>query len=360
MDRALELAQKAKGRTSPNPLVGSVVVNNGQIVGEGYHQKAGGPHAEVFALDEAGEKARGATIYVTLEPCSHYGRTPPCSEKIIASGIKKAVIAMVDPNPKVAGKGIKQLEEAGIEVETGLREKEARMMNEIFLKYIVTGRPFVVLKAGMSLDGKIATRTGESRWITGDKSRMLVHQMRDQMDGIMVGIGTILADNPQLTTRLPGGQGQNPIRIIVDSKAQTPTEARVLDSCARTIIAVTEQASKDKINLLQEKGAEILLIKEKNGVLDLTDLIEKLGKLEITSLLLEGGSTLNGSMLQEGLVDKANFFIAPKIIGGKDAPGPVGGLGIEHLDDALILKKYSAKTLEDGILVEGYLCSQEL
>jgi len=355
MQQALNLAEKARGKTTPNPLVGAIVVKNGEVIGQGYHQKAGEPHAEVFALQEAGEKAHDATIYVTLEPCSHYGRTPPCSKKIIESGIKRAVIAMVDPNPKVAGQGIAQLKEAGIEVTLGIGEQKAMSLNEIFLKYITTGKPFLVLKTGMSLDGKIATKNGHSRWITCEQSRAFVHQMRNQLDAIMVGIGTVLQDNPQLTTRLPEGEGRNPLRIIVDSKARIPLDSRVLDEQAPTIVAVTSAADQQKIALLQAKGIKILEIKEKKGRIDLHDLLIKLGKLEITSVLLEGGSTLNGAMLQDKLVDKAYFFIASKIIGGKDAPTPIGGEGIDTLEQAVQMKEYQVKRIGTDILLQGYL-----
>jgi len=356
MEQALSLAEKAKGRTTPNPLVGAVVVKDGQVVGQGYHQKAGGPHAEVFALDEAGEKAQGATIYVTLEPCSHYGRTPPCTKKIIAAGIKKVVVAMIDPNPKVAGRGIEQLKHAGIEVVVGVEEEKARALNEVFLKYITTGQPFVILKTGMSLDGKIATKTGESRWITGPEARAYVHQIRDEVDAIMVGIGTVMHDNPQLTTRLPDCKAKDPIRVIVDSKGQIPLDAQVLNlqSQTRTIVAATSQIPPKKIELLQEKGAQVLIIEEQDGQVNMHKLLEQLGKLEITSILLEGGSTLNGTMVREKLIDKIFFFIAPKIISGRNAPGPIGGDGIENLEEALFLKQGQMKRVGDDWLIEAY------
>lgn len=357
MEAALVLAEKARGKTSPNPLVGALVVKDGEIVGRGYHQKAGGPHAEVFALEEAGGKAQGATLYVTLEPCSHYGRTPPCTEKIIASGVKKVVAAMVDPNPKVAGLGLQQLRKAGIEVEIGLCEDEAKRLNQVFLKYISTGKPFVILKTGMSLDGKIATRNGDSKWITSEESRAYVHQIRDQVDAIMVGIGTILKDDPQLTTRLPAGPGNDPIRIIVDSSAQIPVSCKVLNqqSSAETIIATTTKASPEKISLLEAKGARILVVEEKNGHVNMHKLMDQLGKLEITSLLVEGGSSINGAVIRDKLVDKVFFFIAPKIIGGEKAPSPIGGIGVETMKEVVRLKDYQMRPIGSDFLIEGYL-----
>jgi len=356
MKEALDLAAKARGRTSPNPLVGALVVKDGQIIGRGYHQKAGGPHAEVFALEEAGEKARGATLYVTLEPCSHHGRTPPCTEKVVAAGIKKVVVAMVDPNPKVAGRGLEQLKAAGVEVEVGLGEAEAKHLNEVFLKYITTGRPFIILKTGMSLDGKIATRSGDSRWITSEESRAYVHQIRDQVDAIMVGIGTILKDDPQLTTRLPNGQGKDPIRVIVDSSAQIPLSCKVLtqDSPAQTIIATTTKASPEKVDLLAAKGVRVLVIEEKNGHVSMHKLMEELGKLEISSLLVEGGSSINGAVIRDKLVDKVFFFIAPQIIGGESAPSPIGGIGVETIKEVVKLKDYQMRCIGPDFLIEGY------
>ena len=356
MRKALELAKLAEGRTSPNPLVGAVVVKDGQIIGRGYHHQAGGPHAEVFALEEAGEEACGAELYVTLEPCSHYGRTPPCTKKIIESQIKKVHIAMVDPNPLVAGKGIEQLKEAGIEVEVGILEEEARRLNEVFLKYIVTKRPFVILKSAMTLDGKIATKAGESRWITNEASRAYVHELRDKVDGIMVGIGTVLADDPELTTRLGYREGKNPLRIIVDTKARIPLSAAVceVNDSKRTLLVVGESADPNKIAKLKKLGVEICAAKEKNGQIDLPALLDTLGEREITSILLEGGSTLNGMMLEERLVDKVYFFYALKIFGGWDAPSAIGGAGIGRIADAPVITDYTIQQIENDILMTGY------
>lgn len=356
MHKALELAKLAEGRTSPNPLVGALVVKDGQIVGRGYHQRAGGPHAEVFALEEAGEEACGAELYVTLEPCSHYGRTPPCTKKIIESKIRKVHIAMVDPNSLVAGRGIKQLKEAGIKVEVGILEKEAKRLNEVFLKYIVTKRPFVILKTAMTLDGRIATKAGESRWITNEASRAYVHELRDKVDGIMVGIGTVLADDPELTTRLADRKGKNPLRIIVDTKARIPLSAAVceVNDSKRTLLVVGENADSNKMASLKELGVEICVVKEKNGQIDLPALMVTLGEREITSILLEGGSTLNGMMLAERLIDKVYFFYAPKIFGGREAPSAIGGVGTDRIADAPVITDYTLQQIENDILMIGY------
>ncbi|MCL6635390.1 MAG: bifunctional diaminohydroxyphosphoribosylaminopyrimidine deaminase/5-amino-6-(5-phosphoribosylamino)uracil reductase RibD, partial [Peptococcaceae bacterium] len=330
MRMALELAGRARGRTSPNPMVGAVVVKDGKVVGSGYHLRAGTPHAEVHALNEAGEKARGATLYVTLEPCCHYGRTGPCSEAVIGAGIARVVVAMTDPNPKVAGGGIKRLREAGIEVTLGVLEEEARELNEVFIKYITTGRPFVVAKAAMSLDGKIATRSGRSKWITGPEARAYGHQLRDWYDAIMVGIGTVLADDPSLTARLPGGKGRDPVRVILDSRARIPLNAGVLTrrSGAPTIIAATAAAPQAKLAALRRAGARVLVVNDGPRV-DLAGLMKLLAEQEITSVLIEGGSGVHGSALAAGIVDKVAWFIAPRIIGGREAPGPVGGEGVD-------------------------------
>lgn len=352
----LDLAKKAIGKTSPNPLVGAVVVKEGEVIGTGYHKKAGDPHAEVYALEEAGENARGATLYINLEPCSHFGRTPPCVEKIISAGIKKVVASHEDPNPKVAGKGFEILKKAGIMVKTGVLEKEAKKLNEGFIKYITAGVPFVTLKAAITLDGKIATKTGASRWITGEKSRGAVHGLRNMSDAILTGIGTVIADDPQLTTRLDEG-GRDPIRIIVDSKARTPLEAKILhlDSPAPTIIAVTEKANSENIKKLREIGAEVLVIPEKSGQVDLIALLKELGNREILNLVVEAGGTLGYSLFAEGLVDKIYCFVAPLIFGGKDAPSFIGGEGIESVSDAWSLEDIEIKRYEEDILLVGYV-----
>lgn len=355
MKTALTLAARARGRTSPNPMVGAVVVKEGKIIGRGYHLKAGTPHAEIHALNEAGQEAKGATLYVTLEPCCHHGRTGPCTEAVINASVARVVTAMADPNPLVSGKGIKRLREAGIEVTLGVMEKEAMELNEVFIKYITTGRPFVVAKAAMSLDGKIATRSGKSKWITGPAARAYGHQLRDRYDAILVGIGTVLADDPSLTTRLPGGGGRDPVRVILDSRARISPQATVLtqQSDAPTIIAVTAAAPPERLKALRQTGAVVLVVNEGPRV-DLTELMKILGSKGITSVLIEGGAGVHSSAIGAGLVDKAAWFIAPKIIGGTTAPGPVGGTGADDPSGAAALERIRVKRLEPDILLEGY------
>ena len=357
---ALNLARNATGRTSPNPLVGAVIVREGRIVGAGWHRKAGTPHAEIHALNMAGDLASGATLYVTLEPCSHHGRTGPCAEAVVKAGIKRCVIAMEDPNPKVAGKGIAILEQAGIEVRCGVLEDEARELNEVFLKWITSKRPFVVLKTAMSLDGKIATATGKSQWITGEAARRRGHEFRDIYDSILVGIGTVLADDPSLTTRLPDGTGKNPVRIVVDSQARTPLTAKVItDGQARTIIAVSGHAPVHRIVALREAGAEVIEAFDKSksdlSKVDLSILMEKLGAMEISSVYVEGGGTVNFSLLKAGLVDKVYAFIAPKLIGGHEALTPVEGEGFAELTEAVELERTTVETIGQDILLTGYV-----
>ncbi|WP_037352490.1 bifunctional diaminohydroxyphosphoribosylaminopyrimidine deaminase/5-amino-6-(5-phosphoribosylamino)uracil reductase RibD [Selenomonas sp. FC4001] len=357
---ALNLARNATGRTSPNPLVGAVIVREGRIVGAGWHRKAGTPHAEIHALNMAGDLASGATLYVTLEPCSHHGRTGPCAEAVVKAGIKRCVIAMEDPNPKVAGKGIAILEQAGIEVRCGVLEDEARELNEVFLKWITAKRPFVVLKTAMSLDGKIATATGKSQWITGEAARRRGHEFRDIYDSILVGIGTVLADDPSLTTRLPDGVGKNPVRVVVDSQARTPLTAKVItDGQARTIIAVSGLAPVHRIVALREAGAEVIEAFDKSksdlSKVDLSILMEKLGAMEISSVYVEGGGTVNFSLLKAGLVDKVYAFIAPKLIGGREALTPVEGEGFAELTDAVELEHTTVETIGQDILLTGYV-----
>lgn len=356
MQLALELAAKARGRTSPNPMVGAVIVKNGEIVGKGFHAKAGSAHAEIVALAEAGERARDATIYVTLEPCCHYGKTGPCTDALIKAGVKKVVVAMTDPNPLVAGKGIAKLKNAGIEVSCCIMEQEAQRLNEVFIKYITTRRPFVVLKAATSLDGKIATSTGESKWITGEHAREYGHRLRDSYDAILVGVNTVISDDPSLTARLPEGRGKDPIRIILDSTARTPTAAKVLTqlTAAHTIIATTEAAPAERRASLMAAGAEVIVVPGDSTKVDLIKLMEILGEKQITSVLIEGGGMVNGSALRAGIVDKVAWFMATKIIGGDEAPGPVRGTGIEHLKDATQLLDISIEKLDQDILITGY------
>lgn len=357
MKRALELAKKGEGYTSPNPLVGAVIVKDGKIIGEGYHEKYGSYHAEVNAFLNAKEDVKGATMYVTLEPCSHYGKTPPCANKIVEKGIKKVVIAHKDPNDKVAGRGINILKENGIEVVTGVLEEESRKLNEIFLKYITTKLPFSILKTAMTLDGKIASRTGDSKWITNEESRNYVHKLRQKLSAIMVGIGTIIADDPYLTTRLEGVPSRDPIRIVVDTKARIPLEANVLNlnSNARTIVAVTELAPAEKLQKIKDKGGEVIITPLKNNKVDLNYLMKALGEKGIDSILIEGGSELNFSAIEAGIVDKVNAFIAHKIIGGNMAKTPIGGQGIELMKNALILNNIDIQRFGDDLMIEGYI-----
>jgi len=359
MQLALELAEKGRGAVAPNPMVGAIIVKDGRIIGSGYHEKIGEGHAEVNAFRSAIEDVAGATIYVTLEPCSHYGKTPPCSDKIIEKKIGRVVIAALDPNPLVSGRGVKKLEDAGIEVVTGVLAEESSRLNEIFMKYIVKKEPFVVMKAAMSLDGKIATRTGESQWITGPAARERVHQLRSALTGIMVGVQTVIMDNPQLTSRIPGGK--NPVRIIIDSTLRIPLEAKVLQDqdTAKTIIATTERADRNKAAQLEEAGIEILTVPAKDGRTDLKALMRVLGERGIDSILLEGGATLNFSALEAHIVDKVQVYVAPKLIGGETAKTPVGGEGIEKLSQAFSVIELKASTVGEDILLEGYLSKKE-
>ncbi|MDA8442153.1 MAG: bifunctional diaminohydroxyphosphoribosylaminopyrimidine deaminase/5-amino-6-(5-phosphoribosylamino)uracil reductase RibD [Peptococcaceae bacterium] len=352
MAEALRLAALAIGRTSPNPLVGAVVVRDDKIIGRGYHQKAGTPHAEIHALAEAGKAARGATVYVTLEPCSHHGRTPPCSDALIKAEVNKVVIAMRDPNPLVAGEGIAQLQRAGIVVEVGDQAPEAARLNEVFLKYIATKLPFVTFKTAMSLDGKIATAGGESRWITGSETRQWVHRLRDCYDAILVGSGTVLADNPELTARIPNGR--NPIRLVVDSRLRIPLSAKLLSGAQTTpvIIATTHLAPQAKIAALQALGVQIM--RYESAQVPLPQFFRDLGQIEITSILCEGGSTLAAALFTQALIDKVHFCIAPKIIGGDAAPGPIGGNGIAVLKDALQLHELDVQHHGSDLILTGY------
>jgi len=354
MSLALELAGQARGRTSPNPLVGAVIVKNETIIGTGYHHKAGTPHAEVHALAAAGEEARGADLYVTLEPCNHYGRTPPCTEAIIKAGIKRVFVALEDPNPLVSGQGVARLRSGGLEVSVGLMAAKAGRQNEVFLKYIQTGLPFVALKAAMSLDGKIATAAGQSKWITGEEARLHGHGLRNSYDAILVGLGTVQADNPSLTCRLPNGQGRDPLRIIVDSKLTISKEAQVLqnNSQAPAIIATTAQAAQQRVAELGQL-AQVLIVNDGPQV-SLPELLRLLAKQEITSVLVEGGGLINGSFLREQLVDKYYFYLAPKLIGGSGAPGPFQGIGTEELIRVPQLKELTVDYLGRDLLIIGY------
>jgi diaminohydroxyphosphoribosylaminopyrimidine deaminase/5-amino-6-(5-phosphoribosylamino)uracil reductase len=354
MKRALLLARKGKGRTSPNPLVGAVLVKRGKVVGEGYHAKAGEAHAEIVALRKAGKEARGSTLYVTLEPCTHYGKTPPCAPAVIQAGVRRVVVGMVDPNPVVKGKGISALRKAGIDVHSGTLEKECKTLNEAFCKYILMKVPFVILKVAATLDGKIATRNGESKWISSEASRRLVHRLRNEVDAVVVGVGTVLKDDPLLTARMRGGR--DPVRIILDSHLRIPEDARVIGvSSSRTLIATTPLAPKDKIERLDKAGVQVLLIESKNGVVDLRAFLSKMGEMGVMSVLVEGGSRVNGAFLDEGLVDKFLLFLSPRLMGDPQALGVFQGKGFEHLKDSTSVKDVKLKRIGEDILVEGYV-----
>lgn len=353
MNLAFRLALKARGMTSPNPLVGALVVKNGRIIGRGFHQKAGTAHAEIMALDEADKLAKQATLYVTLEPCAHFGRTPPCVERIIRSGIKEVIIGMVDPNPLNNGKGMGILRRNKIKVEAGFLEPALRRINESFIKYITTRMPFVTVKVAESLDGKIAAKTGDSKWITSDASLRYAHRIRQYYDAIMVGVNTVRRDNPKLD---PWFASNNPKKIVIDSGLSTPEGAQIFSRNSKVIIAtLASSAGQETANrLILSRKAEVLDVKEKDGQVNLRDLMRKLGQKEITSILVEGGGTLIGSLFDEGLVDKILFFIAPKIIGGKEAISSVMGRGVTRIDRALKIKDWKVKHIGEDIVIEGY------
>ncbi|MDQ1146382.1 diaminohydroxyphosphoribosylaminopyrimidine deaminase/5-amino-6-(5-phosphoribosylamino)uracil reductase [Bacillus sp. SORGH_AS 510] len=335
MNLALDLARGALGQTTPNPVVGAVLVKDGQLIGLGAHLKAGEPHAEVHAIQMAGEKAKDATLYVTLEPCSHFGKTPPCSDLVIRSGVKKVFVATTDPNPQVVGTGIERMKKAGIEVDVGLLQEEARELNKIFFYNIQTRLPYVTLKTASSLDGKTATVAGESMWITGEQARADVHQFRHQHDGILVGVNTIMKDNPSLTTRIPSG-GKNPVRIILDTYLRTPHQAKVItDQEAPTWIVTGSDVDSEKVERFKEYGVEIIHMK--TSTISIKELLVVLGKKGITSLFVEGGSEVHGSFLKEKAFQQVITYIAPKLIGGKGAPTLFGGQGIEKIAQAVSL-----------------------
>jgi diaminohydroxyphosphoribosylaminopyrimidine deaminase/5-amino-6-(5-phosphoribosylamino)uracil reductase len=356
MGRALALAEKARGLTSPNPLVGAVVVNGGEVVGEGYHRQAGAPHAEVEALALAGTRARGGTLYVTLEPCVHYGRTPPCVAAILDAGLRRVVVAVRDPNPLVNGRGIDALRRAGCEVSLGCMEEAARDQNRAFFLYIVEGRPLVTLKAAMTLDGKIAAWDRSSRWITGEPARLEVHRLRSESDAVAVGIGTVLQDDPELTVRLSPPWPREPYRVVVDSRCRIPLDARVLGAGRpeRTLIVTTAAAPEAKLRSLESLGVTLLRLPARDGRVDLAILLSRLATLEVTSLLLEGGSELNAAFLEAGLVDRVKLFVAPALLGGREALGPVGGTG-RSLKEAFRLHGVTVRSVGDDLLIEGDL-----
>lgn len=358
MKRALELAEKGAGSTNPNPLVGAVIVKGDRIIGEGRHERYGGAHAEVNAIRSASGSVEGAVIYVNLEPCCHFGKTPPCTELLIRERVKRVVIGTPDPNPLVAGKGIQRLKEAGVEVTVGVLERECQKLNEVFFHYIQLRRPFVVLKAAMSLDGKIATPSGESKWITGDAARNDVQLLRNRYSAIMAGVGTVITDDPELTCRLEGSR--NPLRIILDSSLRIPIGSKVMTgrqdshSGNNTMIACTESAPPDKAAHLRDLGTELVYCRSRNGCVDLADLMEKLGVRGVDSILLEGGAAVNDSAFAQGIVDKLILYIAPKIIGGEGSKTAVGGRGIGRLDQAHHLCIDSVERIGEDLKITAY------
>lgn len=337
-------------------MVGAVLVRDHTIIGEGFHAALGSDHAEVVALKAAGAEATGATCYVTLEPCAHFGRTPPCADALIHAGVAKVVAATYDPNPAVAGRGVERLREAGTEVEVGLFEEEAVRLNEAYFKYIRTGEPLVILKAAMSLDGKLATRTGDSQWITGEQARRRVHELRNAVDAVVVGIGTVLRDDPMLTTRLDGEEGHDPLRVIVDSRGRIPLTARLLRSGSRPVLVATSaRISRARLQRLEGQGVEVTVLPPGEGGVSLPDLVRELGRREITSIMIEGGGRLATSALEAGIVDRLILMLAPVLIGGKRAPMLLQGEGAEKLVDALRVKHLTVERIGDDCVVEGYL-----
>lgn len=358
MDLALSLAARGAGYVAPNPMVGAVVVREGQVVGQGFHQAVGGPHAEVNAIDDAGDRAAGATLYVTLEPCNHFGRTPPCTENVIAAGIRRVVVAMSDPNPDVRGGGNDLLRSKGIEVLCGVREARARRLNESFIKFAATKRPFVVLKMAATLDGRIAASTGDARWVTGEASRAQVHRLRHAMDAIMVGIGTVKADDPELTARLAEGEGKgkDPIRLVLDTRLGMSKRAKVLAQAseAPTYVVCGPEASDVDRRRLAASGARIMDAAVKKGRIDLAALMGQLGRMGITSLLIEGGGQVAGSALAAGIVDKVVLFYAPKLLGGDDGIPMFRGQGAAWMKDAMALRDLTVERVGEDIMVVGY------
>jgi diaminohydroxyphosphoribosylaminopyrimidine deaminase/5-amino-6-(5-phosphoribosylamino)uracil reductase len=346
-ERALELARLADYRTSPNPMVGAVILDReGELAGEGYHRMKGSPHAEQEALQQAGTRAQGGTIYVNLEPCTHAHRTPPCTDLVIGAGVKRAVVSMLDPDTRVCGAGVERLKAAGIETIVGVLEQPAQRLNEFYVKQRRTGRPFVAAKFAMSLDGKIATRTGDSRWITGERSRRHAHELRAVYDSILVGVNTVVRDDPDLTTRLPDASARQPLRIVLDSKLRTPPTARVLG--ANTLVATTKAGTAGPAETLRFEAAD-------DGRVPLEPLLDELGRRGVLSLLVEGGGETHASFFSAGLVDKVYAYIAPIVIGGRDAQSPVAGAGVADLRDALRLDDTSIQDLDGDYLITGYV-----
>jgi len=359
MEQALSLARLALGQVSPNPAVGALVVKDDVVVGQGYTQPPGADHAEVVALDQAGERAQGSRMYITLEPCCHYGRTPPCTQAIIAAGVAEVHLAALDANPLVCGRGRDELEKGGVRVYLGEHEEEAEEVNEAYTKFITTGMPFVTAKFAMSLDGKIATRNGDSKWISGEEARKCVHNLRYTSDAIMVGVNTVLTDDPLLTARCCGGKGgtvrKQPLRVIVDSKGRTPLTARLFGEPGAILLAQSKAVVPDGKGSLARAGADLLALPARDGLVDLEELLKTLGKREITSVLVEGGATLLGSLFDNRLVDKVVAFIAPVIIGGEGAKTAVAGRGIDRVADSLKLERVSVARIGEDVMISGYV-----
>jgi diaminohydroxyphosphoribosylaminopyrimidine deaminase/5-amino-6-(5-phosphoribosylamino)uracil reductase len=357
MKMALGLATKGEGFTSPNPMVGAVIVKDGKVAGKGYHKKAGAAHAEVEAIDNAGVAAKRSTLYVNLEPCNHFGRTPPCTEKILAAGIKRVVVAMNDPNPDVTGGGTDYLKNQGLEVTLGVCQDEAKKLNEAYVKYVRTKRPFVIVKCATTLDGRIATKTGDSKWVTGQESRKFVHRLRHAYDAIMVGIDTVKKDDPSLTARPDNMPGADPIRVILDTELSISEDAKVLrlDSDCDTIIITGNLVSSDKKVRIENKGVKVIEAPVKNGLIDFDPLMDQLGALGITSLLIEGGSRVIASALAAGVVDKIAFFYAPKILGGDDGVPVCKGPGPDLMNQCIPVKDIKVKRFGDDVMIEGYI-----
>ncbi|MFC5463381.1 bifunctional diaminohydroxyphosphoribosylaminopyrimidine deaminase/5-amino-6-(5-phosphoribosylamino)uracil reductase RibD [Lederbergia graminis] len=352
MDLAIQNARAMKGQTDPNPLVGAVIVNNNRIVGIGTHLKAGEPHAEIHALRMAGNEAEGSTIYVTLEPCSHHGRTGPCAEALVEAGVQRVVIATLDPNPIVAGNGVKILESAGIEVIVGICEQESKKMNEVFNKFIVQKKPFITLKAASTLDGKIATHTMDSKWITSEEARYDVHKLRNENMAILVGVNTVLEDNPELTTRIPNGR--SPIRIVMDSTLRIPLESKlVTDKQAPTWIFTSQAYNKDKKKKLEDQGILVFVTKGTESV-DTSEVVEILGENLVSSLIIEGGGNIHASFLEARLIDKIILYMAPKLVGGQNAPSFLSGNGVMKMADAINISNMTIEMIGPDIKFTGY------
>lgn len=359
MEQALSLAKLALGQVSPNPAVGALVIKNNEVIGKGYTQPPGFSHAEIMALDQAGEKASGSTMYITLEPCCHYGRTAPCSDAVIAAGINEVHMAMLDPNPLVSGRGKKDLEAKGIKVFVGQHRQKARDINEAYIKYITTGMPFITVKYAMSLDGKIATHSGDSKWISNEDSRHYAHHLRYINDAIMAGVKTIIVDDPHLTTRCCGGRGgivkKQPLRVIVDSKGHMPITAKLFSEPGEILLALGRQIKPQEIENYIKMGAEPLTLPSEKGQIDLERLFKILGERGVSSVLVEGGSILLGSIFDQGLVDKVVAFIAPIIVGGEKAITAVAGKGIDKVLDSFKLKRINIERFGQDIMISGYV-----